>query len=238
MSLFVGRASELRASLELLENREGGVVQDIVGVHGIGKSMFLERLAEEASKLNQVRVFTIDMKRHGLGEGFLNDFGANATQAVLWETFTRSRELMRMFAEQPSREFDTFRHACRYQSLQADRYLAKNDISLGRRSQIEKAEFTSIVNLSDETVKQRIREAQSEIDDAFVEAWTEFTVRRQVLITVDTFQLVADDEMGQWMIRLAKRLPKTLVVLARIPLEHAPWGESEESHRIFLPSFS
>ncbi|MDQ3764407.1 MAG: hypothetical protein M3460_23450 [Actinomycetota bacterium] len=145
---------------------------------------------------------------------------------------------MRRFAEQPLPEFDTFRQACRYQSLQADRYLAKNDISLGRRSQIDKAEFTSIVNLSDETVKQRIREAQSEIDDAFVDAWTEFTVRRRVLITVDTFQLVADDEMGHWMIRLAKRLPNTLVVLARIPLEYAPWGESAGLHRIFLPSFT
>lgn len=238
MSLFVGRASELRTSLKLLNDREFGVVQDIVGVHGIGKSIFLERLAEEARKLSRVQVFTIDMKRHGLGEGFLNDFGANATPAVLWETFTRSRELMRMFAEEPSREFDTFRHACRYQSLQADRYLAQNDISLGRRSQIEKAEFTSIVNLSDETVKQRIREAQSEIDDAFVDAWAEFTLRRRVLITIDTFQLVADDEMGQWMIRLAKRLPNTLVVLARIPLDHDPWIDSADLQRTFLPSFT
>ncbi|MGC1732159.1 MAG: hypothetical protein WA731_05725 [Pseudonocardiaceae bacterium] len=66
----------------------------------------------------------------------------------------------------------------------------------------------------------------------------EFTVRRRVLITVDTFQLVADDEMGQWIIRLAKRLPNTLVVLARTPLENSFWSESAEFQRIFLPNFS
>ncbi len=69
MNLFVGRESELRGSLEILKNGEGGVVQEIVGVHGIGKSMYLERLAEEAKMLNRVQVYTIDMKRHGLGEG-------------------------------------------------------------------------------------------------------------------------------------------------------------------------
>jgi hypothetical protein len=236
VSLFVGRELELSSALDVLGSRNDGTVHDVVGVHGIGKSIFLQRLAEEARKLDRVEVFSIDMKRHGLGIGYLDDFGANATAPVLQETLHRSRELMALFAELPTQEFDAFRAVSRFQNKKTALLQAKNEVYIGRRSRVSRADLT--VNIADDVVKQDIRETQRVIDDAFVEAWTEFTARRRVLITVDTFQQVADDEMGQWMIRLARRLPNTLVVLARTPSDHELSAESAGFQRVFLTNFT
>jgi hypothetical protein len=238
MTLFVGREAELRASLDLLATVREGAVQDVVGVHGIGKSMFLEKLAAEAARLDGTQVFSVDMKRHGLGEGFRDDFGAQASTAVLVETFNRSRELMKLFAEPPCREFDAFRQAAQFQSRRADRVLYGNALHVGRRGRIEKAEITNVIEVGDEEVRRQIREAQSEIDDAFLRAWTEFTLNRRVLITVDTFELIADDEMGQWMTRLALRLPRTLIVIARTPSDRSLGTYSPQFQQVPLDNFS
>ena len=238
MTLFVGRAAELRTSLDLLAEVKGGMVQDVVGVHGIGKSMFLEKLAQQAAGLDGTQVFSVDMKRHGLGEGFHDDFGAHASTAVLVETFNRSRELMKLFAEPPCHEFDAFREAAQFQSRRADRVLYGNALHVGRRGRVDKAEITNVIEFGDEEVRRQIREAQNEIDDAFLRAWTEFTLNRRVLITVDTFELIADDEMGQWMTRLALRLPRTLVVIARTPSDHSLGTYSPTFQQVPLDSFT
>ncbi|MFA1549447.1 hypothetical protein [Actinomadura chokoriensis] len=238
MTLFVGRTAELRKSLDLLATSRDGVVQDVVGVHGIGKSFFLNMLAEEAAQLDRTQVFSVDMKRHGLGEGFHNDFGARASTAVLVETFNRSRELMKLFADPPYHEFDAFREAAQFQSRRADRVLYGNALNIGRRGRVEKAEITNVVEVGDEEVRRQIREAQNEIDDAFLRAWTEFTLNRRVLITVDTFELIADDEMGQWMTRLALRLPRTLISIARTPSDHTLGTYSAQFQQVPLDNFT
>jgi hypothetical protein len=236
--VFVGRDAEIRASLELLDRTGShGAVLDVVGVHGIGKSVFLDRLAELARAHPDVVVLTDDMKRWGLGEGFTDDLGATATSAVLWETFNRSRQLMKRFAEQ-HREFDAFRAACLLHGKLTDDYLASNDIALGRRAQVETVQITSSVHLSEESTKQRIREAQAAVDDAFVDAWSEFTRRRRVLVTADSFEVVADDEMGQWLVRTARRLPRTLVVVARTPAERHVWTYADDLQLVSLPNLS
>jgi hypothetical protein len=233
MNVFIGRESELRQSLEQLGSPNSGVVHEVVGVHGIGKSCFLDRMTEEAQR-SGARTFALDMKRFGLGEGFTKDLGEKASPAVLWETFTRSRQLMRLFADMPEREFDTFRQVARMQSQKADRYLAKNDVTLGRRSQVGQATF--VTNISEDSVKQHIREVQNEVDEAFIAAWTEFTIRRRVLITIEAFELVADDEMGQWIVRTANRMPNTLTLVA-----HAPAAEATplpQTRKVHLPLFT
>ncbi|MDF5752748.1 hypothetical protein [Spongiactinospora sp. TRM90649] len=234
MSIFVGRTAEVDGTLQLLGSLSGGVVLDVVGVHGSGKTMFMDRVSELAGADPGTQVYLFDMARYDLGAGFHDDYGATASAAVLWETFTRSRAMMRFLADPPVPEFDRFKEVCRFQSRLAEDFLAKNEISLGRRSAIEKAEFTSIVHIGDEAVRQRIREAQSEIDDAFAEAWEEYTLRRRVLITVDTFELVADDELGHWMVRMAMRMAKTLVILARVPAQVALSVPSPRYRRLDL----
>ena len=207
VDLFVGRREELQGALATLQAAGDGTVEDLIGVHGIGKTMFLERLADEARGLDRVQVFTFDMARHGLGgQGFFDDFGSTATAQVLWATFDCSRRLMRRLVDQAGTDgFNRFRLAYQQQSRLADSFFVKTDVSLGRGSHFEDNEIVSAVSLGDEYVRQRIREMQSALDEAFVTDWAAYTRHRRVLITADTFQGVADDEMGHWMARMPRR---------------------------------
>lgn len=236
---FVGRAQELRTCMELLRSDElHGAVRDVVGVHGIGKSMFLDRLVSEVRSDRNVRVFQMDMEEHGLGEGYSGDFGQNASSAVLWETFARSRGMLGFLAGSDLPEFDDFRKLNRYGGLLADRQMAYNTVQLGNRSDVGTMEVTSVVTETNEGVKNGIRKLQTQLDEAFVAAWQKFTRRHTVLITIDTFELVADDELGQWIVRLARRLPKTVVILARTPTADATWIEAAKIDQLSLPYFT
>jgi hypothetical protein len=239
VSIFVGRSQELRESLSLLEGAQDGEVRDVVGVQGIGKSSYLSELAGAArASLDQVlTVPTIDMGRYGLGEGFVDDFGPTASTAVLWETFTSSRALMLLLAGSHP-EFEPFRQECRTQGQQT-KVLAQTSFSTSNSSHIERVEFSSVVHLDNDEVKRQIREAQRKLDDVFVECWKAFAQgRHRVLITVDTFELIANDEMGHWMTRMALRLPQTLTVFARTPSDYELGAKSPRFQRMQLDSFT
>lgn len=248
MDTFVGRRDELHACLDLLASPGDGVARDIVGVYGVGKSTFLEHLSDSARKLElagrEVRVFSIDMKRHGLGEGFSpGDLGASASLDMLWEVFTRSRQLMSQVAD-GQHEFDGFRLTSLDVMRVADSYRAavdsgrgrSPDISIGRRAQV--GTVATYVQHADGAVRQHIRALQSQLDDAFAQAWAQFTARRQVLITIDSFQLVADNELGRWFIQMAMRMPNTLAVLARTPTDRPPQRELASLNQMQLPFFT
>ncbi|GAA4626503.1 hypothetical protein GCM10023196_035010 [Actinoallomurus vinaceus] len=238
MDLFVGRRAELQGALTTLRAAGDGIVQDVIGVHGIGKTMFLERLADEARALDRAQVFTFDMARHGLGEGFFDDFGPAATAQVLWATFDCSRRLMRRLVDHAGTDgFNRFRLAHQQQSRLADSFFVKTDVALGRGSHFEDSEIVNAVSLGDEYIRQRIREMQSALDEAFISDWAAYTRHRRVLITADTFQGVANDELGHWMARTALRLPNTLLVLARTPSAHV-LADSDRFHKHHLTNFS
>jgi hypothetical protein len=76
-------------------------------------------------------------------------------------------------------------------------------------------------------VSAAIQRAQTAVDDAFVTSWAEWSRRRHVLLTIDFFDQIADDEMGRWLARLALRLTNTLVVVTR----ESPPGQSPDSAR-------
>lgn len=239
MDLFVGRKETLHKTLATLRKKNEGIVQDIIGVHGIGKTMFLDRLAAQAQEIDRIQIFSLDMAKHGLGEGFFNDFGPTATAQVLWATFDCSRRLMHEFANRAGTDdFDHFRIAYQQQSKVADSFFVKTDISLGRRSRLQENEIVSSLNVGDEFIKQRIREMQSILDDAFVRDWTDYARHRQVLVTVDTFEGVADDELGHWMTRIALRLPNTMLVLARTPSDYILHKTSDRFQKYHLENFS
>lgn len=240
--LFVGRQAELRTSLALLAKPGEGNIQDIAGVNGVGKTSYLERLAKEAQQLRlpglEVSLFHFDMRRHGLGEGFPpGDLGANASLDMLWEVFNRSRQLMGSIAED-RHEFDGFLLVSRNVLREADKSRAAADINLQKNASIGTAEIIAFIKQDEGGVRQRIRELQSQLDDKFVEAWAEFTARRRVLITLDQFQLVADNELGQWFIRLALRLRNSLVVLSRTPSATPLWREPGGVNATELPFFT
>jgi hypothetical protein len=241
VDLFVGRQDELRRSLKILAASGEGTVQDIVGVRGVGKTSFLHRLSDLARGMEpsgfEVRVHNLDMQQHGLGVGFLpGDLGANATVDIVREVFTTSRQLMSAVAGD-QREFKGFRLLS--QQLWRELSLPSSPaatINLGKGASIGQADIHA-TQLDDAALRQHIRALQSQLDDGFVEAWEEFTARRRVLITVDVFQLAADNELGQWFIRMARRLRNTLTVLARTPSDTPLWRHGGGPTPLELPFF-
>jgi hypothetical protein len=216
---FVGRLNERERILSNFEKIEDGVVCDVVGVHGIGKTSLLERVRLEALELeDRPTVYDSDLgPQRGLDDTFRGDYGADASAAVLWLTFLRSRELMlssaEYFADQMrSEDFEEFKQVCEQQAGLADAYVSDHDL----RAEARRSDPTAI---GDQLVRARIREFQKVVDDAFVEAWDQFTARRRVLLSLDSFENIASNELGQWLVNLALRLPRTLTILARTPTD-------------------
>ncbi|HEV2371964.1 MAG TPA: hypothetical protein VGS19_07340 [Streptosporangiaceae bacterium] len=228
---FIGRTDELHNALDLLLAPNDGAVMDVVGVHGIGKSAFLERLREAALSIrsdpSDPSVYVaepIDMEpRYDLGEEFSGDWGKHASSEVVVKVFELSGDIMRRLGAKQDR-LDEFRIKARSLDNVSNDYLSSNDISLSPQSQDGPA--AHLDQPGNAAVRQHYREWQAQLDEAFLAVWTQSTLRLRALITVDTFQVAADNELGRWLIRLASRMPNTLLVIARTP------GE-EESVRPF-----
>jgi hypothetical protein len=209
---FVGRSAEHAGALDALLGAAEGLVWDVVGVHGIGKTELLKQVRVSAERLARagraVVVYEAEMAGQGLDEGFRGDHGSNALLA----TFAASRRLMLACAEKLSRRlkvdhiFADFMDICANEGKGADKFEREHMTAAGSTSH----------SWSDGD-RKRIRDFQATVDDAFVEAWTEFSQKRQVLVTLDTFEEVAENELGHWLVRTALRLPKTLTVVARVP---------------------
>jgi hypothetical protein len=234
VNLFVGRMKELADAIGVLRDIDEGVVWDVVGVHGIGKSMFLEHVHAEAAELaERPATLAVDMTQRGLDDGFRGDYGPNASAAVLWQTFVRSRVLMLecadYFTEQlRCADFDEFRQACELHGKRVDELLAAHSL----RGESGRGDPASV---ADQAVRTRLRELQQSLDEAFLDAWEEFTARRRVLITIDPFEDAAATELGHWLVRLSLRLPKTLTLLARVPSDITLAPSHPRMQRLDLP---
>ncbi len=228
MDLFVGREAELAEALRLLLTRGEGSVIDFVGVHGLGKSTLIRQLVRQVEGANRLYVFNEDMSAFRR-EGFRDAYGPRASAPVLWETFARTRELMlRVTDRTRAREFNGFRQLCEREAR-----------LLGGAPKAETTGLRDPAGGDDqETVKARIRQSQSAIDDAFVSGWTEWSRHRHILITMDSFERIVDDEMGHWLARMALRLTNTLVVIARVPSLHKFSPGSDRWHLRQLPYLS
>ncbi|WP_322750341.1 MULTISPECIES: hypothetical protein [unclassified Frankia] len=227
MDLFVGREAELTEALRLLFIRGEGSVIDLVGVHGLGKSMLIRQLVSRVEGANRVYIFNEDMSAFRR-EGFRDAYGPRASTPVLWETFARTRELMlRVTDRTRAREFAGFRQLCEREAR-----------LLGGAPKTETGVRDTPESDDQETVKARIRQSQSAIDDAFVSGWAEWSRRRHILITMDSFERIVDDEMGHWLARMALRLTNTLVVIARVPSPHTFSTGSDRWYVRALPYLS
>jgi hypothetical protein len=239
VNVFIGREKEVSEAIDVLGDIGEGLVWDVVGVHGIGKSALLEHVLAQAAELEQPKrpaILTVDMTSRGLDDSFRGDYGPNASAAVLWQTFVRSRELMLECADYFTEklrceDFDEFRQICALQGKRADAFIAEHDL----RSDAAKPGATSV---AEQAVKTRIRELQKAVDDAFLAAWKEFTARRRVLITLDPFDGVASNELGHWLVRLALQLPRTLTMVARVPSSIALAPGHPRMRQLELPYFT
>lgn len=240
MTDFIGREQELRGCLDSLRSADlHGRVVDVVGLNGIGKTMFLERLVAEARDEGQARVIEMDMRDYGIGEGYSGEFGPNASATMLLETLSRSKQILHRYFDDGHREFAGFRTVTRLDGLEGDRQQGYNAITFGDSARIGTLNTRVEVN-AESANRDALRERQQRINDAFVTAWESYIRkrRRPVLITIDAFDLVADDQIGWWLLRdLARHLPRTLVVLARTPTVRT-WLKEAEFDQLPLDHFS
>lgn len=236
MDVFVGRDAELAHALKTLASLTQndlsageGLVWDIVGMNGVGKSMFLERVRAQAYQAigSNLVVIAEDMTRQLPDIGLRGDFGADASAAALQRAFERSCELMRgcadLFREacgEPS--FAEFFPVCHSVQAHARRFFNAHDVPGQRPAG------------GDTAVRDQIREFQRTVDDAFLDSW-ERLPPRPVLITLDPFDDFVDDQLGQWLIDIGLRLPNTLTMLARVP---SPSAALPEHSRITRQTFA
>ncbi len=191
MNLFVGREKELDEAVRLLLASEMGSVLDIVGASGLGKTSFMRELARRVDVAGLQDIVVEDMSRF-LREG--PEFSGEPSTGVLWDTFLRTSELMLQLAERIARQkSDSFRLKC-----------ASERRKLGRPP-----------TDGDDRLKMAIRRSQLAVDNVFLDNWAHWSDSRRVLLTVDFFDKIADEEMGLWLARVARRLKNTLVVVAR-----------------------
>lgn len=236
MDLSVRRESELRSAIETLMGAEEGTVWDVTGVHGIGKSAFFDQVRSEAEGLgSKVCIIEVDMENRGLKEEFRGDYGQHASISVRWQTFLRSCELMRDCADHFEKNlmydhFATFRLVCQQEIDRAERFNATHDVPLDFRG-------SRSTSASDQAMS-KLRDFQRTVDNEFLTAWEELTSNRQALIILDSFDNLADDELGHWVVRMALKCPNTLTMLARAP---SPIKFAEKTARLrelFLPTFT
>lgn len=239
MTDFIGRDRELRTCLDHLYSADlHGRVVDVAGLNGIGKTMFLERLAAAADD-GPARVIRIDMRDHGIGEGYSGEFGPNASATMLLETLSRSKQILHRYFDDGHREFAEFRALARLDGPEGDRQQGYNAITFGDAARVGTLTARVEVNAESAT-RDALRERQQRITDAFVAAWESSLRRRRrpVLVTIDAFDLVADDQIGWWLLRdLARHLPRTLVVLARTPTVRT-WLKDTEFDQLPLDHFT
>ncbi|ASW53724.1 AAA family ATPase [Plantactinospora sp. KBS50] len=219
MELFVGREAELTEAVELLLGAEEGRVLDIVGVRGIGKSAFLRQLVNRVTGRDGVVVRAVDLLSEGIGSGH-HKRGEEASGNVISDTYLQSIKIMLRITDGHDRAFRAFRLAMLESAATPllDAGTVGNSVSLGRRSQVGPITLTTHLQVPIDTFRDQVSRLQRQADDDFVAAWTAFTEHRRVLIVVDSAELIADDEIGAWLLRIAARLPRTLLVMARMPM--------------------
>ncbi len=227
MAIFIGRVGEMKWALDVLVDMvgvdpgadagENGVVWDLSGMHGIGKSTLLHQLRRDADGLNKVLVIEEEMDRYAENILRAGDCGPDASAGALRSAFSRSCKVMLRAADffdehVDGAEFALFRRICERELQNARQFDLDHDLRTGERRG---------PRLDGDAVRTQLREFQQRVDDAFVEAWTE-RPRRAVLLTLDPFDDFVEDELGHWLIRMCLRLPDTLTVVARLPNERFP----------------
>ncbi len=231
VEFFVGREEEVGAAIATLRDFVGpgvgdGVVWEVVGISGIGKRTLLKRVGREAKSVIGRDLMVLDDDVIGPfadAGGMLGDCGPGATAQALMSTLERSGVVMRAFADyfrvngNPS-SFDEF-------ILQCDGWLQS-----GRRLMKDRRNSASpsAVSATEHADRAELRALQRKMDDTFVVGWAQ-AATHPVLITLNSFGKLVDDELGNWTLAICPRLAKTLTLLARVPSEGAAVPDPDSS---------
>ncbi|MGY0236447.1 hypothetical protein [Longispora urticae] len=231
---FIGRRAETGRALALLNRAPYGSVLDVVGMHGIGKTFFLKELVAGARGADAL-VFYKDLADDLTGLGFdeRHGTGPDAGLAVLVETLVFSGKVARGLLEAFGRSARELRDVVRLHSQLRARLeeVSGNSVTLGANTTVENIQLRVVEDVA------RVLALQAEFDEALVGAWRAATGDRPVLLAIDSFERVVDDEIGRWLLKTALALPNTLTVLARTPTGHALVSDSAHVHREPLAPF-
>jgi len=224
--LFVGRKDLAEHVLALVDAKDSAVLA-VTGVHGIGKTSFLERVAAlGAQRRGVVSPEPRDMATVAVRYAGFEPNAAEASADALWQTFEHSRMFMTRMAELTGdrRGFAEFRRLADVQSSDVKVAIAGNDVDASQ-SQFENVQFTTNVYFDDQAVKERIRASQAQLDHAFLEAWQAWGANHTMLLTVDHFEVVAGSRLGDWLVDMVLKLPRLVTVLACTPAARATFTE-------------
>ena len=144
MSIFIGRGEEMDWALDVLlgmvgvdpgaDAGENGVVWDLSGMHGIGKSVLLEKLRRSAEGQD---VLVIEEKMGEYAENILRagDCGVDASAEALRSAFSRSCKVMRHVAKERGNEaeFTVFEQVRKRELANVGQFDLDNDVRAVQR---------------------------------------------------------------------------------------------------------
>src|SRR5436305_4898259 len=236
--LFVGRRQELDDILGLLAGTRNGVVVDLIGVSGSGKTWLLEQLGGEVGEVpGAVLRYSDRLLRP---DGHRDDLGTAASPAVLRHTFVEAVHLMRTLAGESHRDFSSVWEVVDESQSWTRPVEIHQHLQVGRKATATGVNVQNQVSTasSADELRDQIIAAQERLDEAFVEVWRGYTSSRPVLVAVDSFERCLDDEFGAWLLRFALRLPGTVTVVARVPGDDPMPVQSPRIRERWLSNFT
>lgn len=218
--VFVGRDAlieELSSSL----SPDGVFIGDTFGIYGIGKSALLERLR---AIMPQRGTEPCVVLRHDLVDFNPQTSGAELTVAALSRTHKHLCQLLGSAADQLGEHGSFERNRAGVfgrvlrTALKEHTKLSisiKQDLTLGRH-RIGDARAQNIdIEVSEASLRNALEMSHVALVREFAAMVNDVSASRRVLWTLDSFDEVAGQELGRWIVSLLTSLRNTLVVLAR-----------------------
>ncbi|WP_422734252.1 hypothetical protein ACN26Y_03030 [Micromonospora sp. WMMD558] len=224
---LIDRDDQLRTVLTGIRETGRGTFA-VVGGHGMGKTSFLNML-RDAVRREFPDAVLMPMRPHespelyGLSDAYSGQYGSATTPAVAALLLDKSTQLLGDLVQDVVEQFSGFVVA-KEGAPRATAVTMHNTLVAKSWSTLSNAQFDVNVKTPAESAIERLSRAQRRIDDAFLADWRTFLAGRRAILILDGFETLIDDAVGQWFVKLARRLPDTAVVLSLVPREYAEHG--------------
>ncbi|WBB72716.1 hypothetical protein O7602_23895 [Micromonospora sp. WMMD1128] len=224
---LIDRGDQLRAVLGGIRESGRGTFA-VVGGHGMGKSSFLS-LLRDAVRREFPDAVLMPMRPqespelYGLSDAYSGQYGSAVTPAVAALLLDKSAQFLGDLVQDVVGQFGTFVVA-KEGVPRASNVTMNNTFVAKSWGAISNAQVDVNVKGPAESAIERLSRAQRRVDDAFLADWRAFLAGRRAILILDGFETLIDDAVGQWFVRLARRLPDTAVVLSLVPREYAEHG--------------
>lgn len=213
---FVGRRHVLDATKAALDGGDHARLREAVGVYGAGKTTLLRKVHEHVGGPANTVAIHLEIDNYALHDAYREDELAAAREAFEAATHVMTWLATRTGSAGHFDDYAVARQAAR-NSVSSVNLRIENRQKAGWRGQILDSGQDIDISFSREKVIDDLRAATSSASDAFVASWRRWANRKAVLLTVDGFEHVIDEELGRWFVKVSGRLRNTLVMLTRLP---------------------